>query len=188
MRELTPKKIVLASMFIALGLVLPFLTGQVPVIGRQLLPMHLPVLIGGFVLGGSVGALVGFVTPILRSFIFGMPPFFPTAVAMAFELATYGYLTGAFHGIFPRKRAFIYVNLILSMIGGRLVWGMVSFVLFGITKTAFNWDIFLASAFGAAIPGIILQLILVPLIVISLPGCGYAQRQRAERNIGGWFK
>lgn len=87
MRELTPKKIVLASMFIALGLVLPFLTGQVPVIGRQLLPMHLPVLIGGFVLGGSVGALVGFVTPILRSFIFGMPPFFPTAVAMAFELS-----------------------------------------------------------------------------------------------------
>lgn len=175
MRDLTPKKIVLASMFIALGLVLPFLTGQVPVIGRQLLPMHLPVLIGGFVLGGSVGSLVGLITPILRSFIFGMPPLFPTAVAMAFELATYGYLTGTFHKAFPRKKVFIYINLILSMVGGRLVWGMISFVLYGITGTAFNWDIFLASAFGAAIPGIILQLILVPLIVLSLPSCGYSK-------------
>src|SRR5699024_10260968 len=119
-----------ASMFIAIGLALPFLTGQVPIIGRQLLPMHLPVLIGGFVLGGSVGSLVGFVTPLLRSFIFGMPPLFPKAVAMAFELATYGYLTGSFQRMFPRKRAFIYVNLILSMIGGRLVWGMISFVLY----------------------------------------------------------
>lgn len=173
MRELTTKKIVLASLFIAIGLVLPFLTGQVPLIGQKLLPMHLPVLIGGFVLGGSVGSLVGLLTPLLRSIIFGMPPFFPTALAMSLELATYGYLTGFFHKIFPRKKAFIFINLILSMIGGRLVWGMVSFVLYGITGTAFNWDIFMASAFGAAIPGIILQLILVPLIVLSLPACGY---------------
>lgn len=182
MRELTPKKIVLASLFIALGLVLPFLTGQVPVIGRQLLPMHLPVLIGGFILGSSVGSVVGLVTPILRSFIFGMPPLFPTAVAMAFELATYGYLTGTFHKMLPRKQAFIYVNLVLSMIGGRLVWGMISFVLYGITGTAFNWDIFLVSAFGSALPGIIIQLILVPLVVLSLPSCGYTKRRSSGRK------
>ena len=179
MRALTPKKIVLASMFIAIGLVLPFLTGQIPLIGQQLLPMHIPVLVGGFVLGGPVGSLIAFLTPLLRSLIFGMPPFFPSAVAMAFELATYGYLTGALHSFFPRKRAFIYINLLLSMVGGRLVWGMVSFVLYGITGTAFSWEIFVASAFGRALPGIILQIVLIPMLVMSIFPRRYGRSTRS---------
>lgn len=178
MRELTPKKIVLASLLIALGLVLPFLTGQIPVIGRQLLPMHIPVLLGGFVLGGSVGSLVGFVTPVLRSVIFGTPPLFPTAVSMSFELAAYGYLTGALYHTFPRKKVLIYLNLILSMLGGRLVWGMVSFVLYGISGTVFTWEIFVASAFWRAIPGIVLQIVLIPMLVMRLQKGGYTRRER----------
>lgn len=182
MRTITTKKIALASLFIALGLALPFLTGQIPVIGRQLLPMHIPVLLGGFVLGGPLGALVGFITPILRSFLFGMPPLFPTAVAMAFELAAYGFLTGSFYKILPHKEAFIYINLILSMLGGRLVWGMVSFVLFGISGTPFNWGIFLTSAVWSALPGIIVQIVLIPFVIIGLQKNRFLQKKDSKKD------
>ena len=75
-----------AGMLFALGLVLPFLTGQIPEIGNLLLPMHLPVLLCGFVCGGIYGSIVGFTLPLVRSLIFGMPALFPSAVTMAFEL------------------------------------------------------------------------------------------------------
>ena len=79
------KKLVLSALLLAAGLVLPFLTGSIPNFGRMLLPMHLPVLLCGFVCGWKWGLLVGFVTPLLRSVLFGMPPMVPTALAMAFE-------------------------------------------------------------------------------------------------------
>ena len=81
------RNLVLAAMFVALGLVLPFLTGQVPQIGNMLLPMHLPVLLCGLICGWQYGGVVGFILPPLRYVMFGMPPIFPTGVAMAFELA-----------------------------------------------------------------------------------------------------
>ena len=70
-------KLSLSAMLLALGLVLPFLTGQIPEIGSMLLPMHLPALICGFVCGWQWGIAVGFVMPIMRSLIFGMPPMIP---------------------------------------------------------------------------------------------------------------
>ena len=79
---------------LALGMVLPFLTGQIPSVGSRLLPMHIPALLTGYISGPMYGLLVGFVMPLFRSMIFGMPPMFPTAVAMAFELATYGFIAG----------------------------------------------------------------------------------------------
>ncbi|MDI9464411.1 MAG: ECF transporter S component, partial [Bacillota bacterium] len=88
-REST-RNLVLAAFFVALGLLMPFFTAQVPALGARFLPMHLPVLLGGFILGGPLALVVGLITPLLRSFLFGMPPMFPTAVAMAFELAAYG--------------------------------------------------------------------------------------------------
>ena len=88
------KKLVLAGMFLALGMILPFITGQVPQIGNMLCPMHIPVLLCGFICGWQYGLVVGFITPLLRSFMFGMPPVYPTAIVMAFELMTYGFLSG----------------------------------------------------------------------------------------------
>ena len=87
-------KLALAGLFIALGLVLPFFTGQIPSLGSKLLPMHIPVLLAGFVCGWPYGLAIGFIVPLLRSVLFGMPPMYPTAVAMAFELAVYGFATG----------------------------------------------------------------------------------------------
>lgn len=168
MRKYTVGKIAMAGVLIAVGLVLPYLIAQIPALGQRLLPMHLPVLLGGFLLGAPLAGLVGLILPLLRSFMFGMPPLFPTAVAMSFELAAYGYLSGWLYAHLPRKRPSIYVTLILSMLGGRLVWGMVSFILYGLSGTAFSWGIFVSSAFWTALPGIILQIILIPLLVIQL--------------------
>ena len=81
------KNLVLGALFLALALVLPFFTGHIPQIGAMLCPMHLPILLAGFVCGGPVGAVVGFIAPLLRSALSGMPTMFPAAVAMAFELA-----------------------------------------------------------------------------------------------------
>lgn len=168
MNKISTKKIVFSGLFIALGLVMPFLTAQVPSIGSKLLPMHIPVLLGGFILGWPCGLIIGFIVPILRSMLFGMPPMFPTAIAMAFELATYGLVAGFLYKIFPRKNIFIYITLILSMISGRIIWGAVSIFLYGLNGAAFSWKIFMSGGLVNAIPGIIIQIIIIPIILIAL--------------------
>lgn len=152
----------------ALGLVLPFFTGQIPSIGNKLLPMHIPVLLCGFICGGRYGLAVGFIVPLFRSVLFGMPPMFPTALAMAFELATYGLISGLLYKVLPKNKVNLFASLMTAMISGRIVWGIVSYFLYGIHGTTFSIEVFTAGAFLNAIPGIIIQLILIPLIISSL--------------------
>ena len=90
----TTRSLVLAALFLALAFVLPIITGHVPQVGNMLCPMHFPILLCGFVLGGPWGLAVGFIAPLVRSVLFGMPPMFPIAIAMAFELAAYGLVSG----------------------------------------------------------------------------------------------
>ena len=168
MKKQSTRNLVFAALFLALGLVLPFLTAQIPQIGSMLLPMHLPVLLCGFVCGWPYGLLVGAVTPLLRSMLFSMPPLYPTAVAMAFELAAYGLLAGLFYKLLPKKPVYVYVSLILAMLGGRVVWGLVQMILMGLVAQPFTWQIFMAGAFGNALPGILVQLVLIPVIVLAL--------------------
>jgi len=168
MKKSTTSKIAYAGVLIALGMLLPFLTGQIPSVGSRLLPMHIPVLLAGFICGWPYGLIIGFILPLFRSVLFGMPPMFPTAVAMAFELAAYGAVTGILYKILPKKNISVYVSLIVSMICGRIVWGAVSLALYGIKGSAFTWEIFMAGAFVNAVPGIIVQIIIIPVIVIAL--------------------
>lgn len=168
MKQITTKKMVLSGLFIALGLVMPFLTMQIPSIGNKLLPMHIPILLCGFFCGWQYGLTVGLITPLFRSMLFGMPPMFPTAAAMAFELAAYGFMAGLLYEVLPKKNASIYTSLILSMVFGRLVWGTASLLLYGLSGTAFTWQLFMTGAFINAVPGIIIQIILIPLIIIAL--------------------
>ena len=100
-------KLVLSAMMLAIGFVLPFLTGQIPEVGSMLLPLHLPALICGFVCGWPWGLAVGFVLPILRSLLFGMPPMIPTALCMAFEMAAYGAAAGV---LFKRCNVFLFTR------------------------------------------------------------------------------
>lgn len=161
-------KLVLAAICLALCMVLPFLTGQIPEIGSMLSPMHIPVLLCGFIAGPLWAAVVGITAPILRFALFGMPPIFPTGVAMCFELAVYGAVSGLLYIRLPKKTVCIYISLITSMILGRVAWGIVRVLLSGVTGSAFTWAAFTAGAFTSAIPGIILHIVLIPFLVMAL--------------------
>lgn len=166
------KNLVLAALFLALGLVLPFLTMQIREFGSMLLPMHIPVLICGFICGWRYGLLVGFITPLLRSIIFSMPLMFPSAVSMAFELATYGAIVGILYYILRSSKLRIYLSLLAAMITGRFVWGTVMIIISGISNCNFSWQMFVSGALINAIPGIILQLVLIPILIFTLEKSG----------------
>ena len=168
MRKTDIKKMTLSAMFLALAFVMPFLTGQIPQIGSMLCPMHIPVLLCGFFCGAPWGMLVGFIAPLLRSFVLGMPPMFPTACCMAFELAAYGLVAGWLHEKLPKQKAYVYVSLVSAMIIGRLVWGVAMLCCMGLDTTKFGMTAFIGGAVTGAVPGIILQLIIVPIVVITL--------------------
>lgn len=163
------RKLVLSAMFLAIGLVLPFFTGQIRQIGNMLLPMHIPVMLCGLICGWQYGAVVGLVIPLIRSLLFGMPPFFPTAVSMAVELCIYGLAIGFLYGLFKKQNLLaVYVSLIPAMILGRVAWGGAQTVLLSMQESAFTLKAFLAGAVLNAIPGIILQLFLIPAIMTTL--------------------
>lgn len=160
--------LVMSAICLALCLVLPFLTGQIPQIGSALSPMHIPVLLCGFLCGPVYAGVVGAVAPLLRFALFGMPPLFPTGVAMCFELAAYGLIAGALYRRLPASRASIYAALIVAMLGGRVVWGVVRVLLSGVSGSAFTWAAFMSGAFFNAVPGIIVHILLIPVIVMAL--------------------
>lgn len=170
-------RLVLTALFIALGLVLPLLTAQVPQIGSMLLPMHIPVLICGFVCGWQYGIVAGLVTPLLRSMTFGMPPLFPVATAMAFEMAAYGAVCGWMYRQRRKSPGAVYVSLLTAMIAGRMVWGLVNIPIYGIAGKAYSWQVFMAGAFLNAVPGIVLQIVLVPLVVLALERAHVMERR-----------
>jgi len=181
------RNMVQAAVFLALGLVLPFATGQIPQIGKMLLPMHIPVLLCGMICGGGYGMIVGIICPLLRSVLFGMPAIFPNAVAMAFELGTYGFVSGFLYSR-SRWQCVVAVEkcLAAAMIAGRLVWGVVMYILMAVTGSAFTLQLFLAGAFVNAVPGIILQLILIPVCMLALNKAGLVPFRRssgAERAV-----
>lgn len=162
----TTIKLVYAATSLALCLILPFLTGQIPKIGNMLSPIHIPVLLCGFLCGWPYGFAVGILAAPLRTLVFGMPPF-PNWLFMCFEMAVYGLLTGLLYKLLPKKNIYIYINLIISMLAGRIVWGAARFALMGLTNTSFSFKLFLSIGFVEALPGIICQLILIPIIVMT---------------------
>lgn len=159
---------VLSAMFLALALVLPLLTGQVQQIGNALCPMHIPVLLCGFFCGPWYAMAVGFIAPLLRFLIFGMPPIMPIGISMCFELLTYGLISGVLYRVLPKKRLYIYVSLVGAMLAGRIVWGISRAVLYGLGKSEFGLSAFISGAFANAVPGIVLQIILIPILVMVL--------------------
>ncbi|MEG0049850.1 MAG: ECF transporter S component [Clostridia bacterium] len=162
-------RLVISALLLAIGFVLPFLTGQIPEIGSMLLPLHIPVLICGFVCGWPWGLALGFVLPILRSLFFGMPPMVPTALAMAFEMAAYGAVSGLLYQKLSKKPVNVYISLILAMLAGRIVWGLVSIPIYAaFAADPFAIGMFWVSGFVKAWPGIVLQIVLVPVIVLAL--------------------
>lgn len=163
------KYLTLSALFLALAYILPFFTGNIPQIGSMMLPMHIPVLLCGFVCGGPWGLAVGLIAPVMRSMLTGgFPPMFPTAVAMSVELAVYGLVYGLLSRRLPKTMGGIYTALIAAMASGRIVWGIVMALITLGGGTTFTFAAFVAGAFTNAIPGIILQLVAIPVIVFAL--------------------
>ncbi len=182
------KKLVLSAMLLAVGIVLPFFTGQIPQIGNMLLPMHLPVLVCGLICGWQYGGVIGFILPFLRYVLFAMPPM-PNGIAMAFELASYGAIVGF---LYNRSRwkciVSLYRSLIIAMIGGRIVWGVVRVAMLGMMGNAFSWKMFMAGAFLNAIPGIVLQLVFIPALMLVLNKTGlvhFHKKVKEKVSVGG---
>ena len=166
MKKTSIQNLVLSPLFLAIGLILPFFTGQIKEIGDSLLPMHLPVMLCGLICGWSYGGAVGLVLPFLRSLTFSMPPLYPNAVWMALELATYGLVIGLLYARRKRySRAYLLVCLVISMLSGRVVWGIAKAVLLGVADKPFGLEAFLVGGFADAVPGLILQFLLIPLIM-----------------------
>lgn len=180
------EKLVLAAMFLALGIVLPFFTGQIPQIGKTLLPMHIPVLLCGLICGWKYGMAVGLILPLLRSVLFTMPPMFPTAVGMAVELMTYGGVIGFLYAHSKWQCIVsLYRCMLIAMVSGRIVWGIAQMFLLGIGAEGFTLQAFLAGALLNAIPGIILQLILIPAVMLGLHKTGLVPfRKTSTEKIG----
>lgn len=157
------KQIVTAGLLIAIGLVLPVVFHTFAIGGPTFLPMHIPVLLGGFLLSPFYALLVGAVTPLISSVLTGMPPFFPGAVQMVFELAAYGFFISY---LYNQRRIGIYPALIAGMLGGRAVAGVANYILLTqFMAQAFTLKVYLAAAFVTAFPGIVVQLVAIPLLV-----------------------
>ena len=171
-RKFSTFKLVIAALMLAAGIYLPFLTGQIPQIGKMLLPMHIPVLLCGMICGWQYGLVVGLILPALLGVLYGMPVFFPMGMAMCFELATYGLVIGLLYKLLPKNIGFTYVSLIVAMIAGRIVWGVVRVIQSGVSGSAFTWKLFMSGAFLNAIPGIIIQLVFIPAIMLVLVKAG----------------
>ena len=166
MKNQRTRNLVFASVFLALAFTLPFLTGQIKEIGDSLLPMHLPVMLCGMICGPWYGLTVGISTPLLRGAFFGMPPIYPNAIWMCLELGTYGLVLGLLYNKLKRKTTpFVILYTVCAMICGRIVWGIAKAVLMGLGNKTFTFYMFFVGGFADALPGIIIQLILIPVVI-----------------------
>lgn len=159
------KKLIVAALFLALGILFPSLFHMSGLPGAVFLPMHIPVLLCGFILGEKYGALVGFITPFLSSVLTGMPPIYPVAVAMAFELLTYGFVAGY---LYKTRRMNLFVSLIIAMLLGRVVSGAANYILLTAMGKKYVLNMFITASFVKCIWGIIIQLIAIPTIIKML--------------------
>lgn len=179
------QKLAISAMFLAIGLVLPFLTGQIRQIGNMMLPMHLPVLLCGLICGWQYGLEIGLILPVLRYFLFGMPQLYPTAIAMSVELATYGLVVGL---VYSHSRwqcvISLYRAMLIAMVSGRIVWGITMLLMLGVGENGFTWVAFTAGAFFNAIPGIVIQLVLIPAVMVALNRTGLVPFRRKEKKTG----
>ena len=176
-------KLTLSAMFLAIAVILPFFFAQIPAFGQMLLPMHFPIFLCGMICGPAYGAAIGIIAPLLRSVLFGMPPMFPTAIAMCCELCTYGLISGLLYGrLNPKSLKNVYVSLIGAMLAGRLVWGVVMILLLSVQGNSFTFKAFIYGAFLTAIPGIIIQLIIIPFIMAMLDHTGQITYQKKKEG------
>ena len=166
----TTEKIVMTGFFIALGTILPQLF-HVAQLGNVISPMHFTVLLCGLLLGSKYGVACGILTPLLASLLFGKPIIFPNGLSMAIELAIYGLISGLIKSkIKVSKDTYInlYVILVIAMLLGRVAAISTNYILFLTGKSANSFIAYLKILFITGLPGIVLQLLLLPPIYLRI--------------------
>lgn len=155
-RELTKSGLILA-----LSIIIPSIFHMAGINGAIFLPMHIPVMVGAFFLSLPYAIVVGLLAPLLSSLLVGMPPLYPIAVIMIFELAVYAGVISLL-----KDKVNVYVNLILSMFIGRIAAGATLFVLLNVFALKFApVTVYIKGAITTGLPGIIVQIILIPIII-----------------------
>lgn len=174
------KDSVKAALLLACAVLIPTAFHYLRLAGQIFLPMHIPVLIAGFMVPWKYAALCGFLAPALSFLITSMPPM-PSGIVMMFELGVYGALASI---LYRKFRINIYLSLVITMLAGRFVSILGNFILANLfLGTAFELMKFINTLFVIALPGIIIQLIIVPVIVKLT--CRSAEHKSMEgRNSG----
>lgn len=169
------KELVLSGLLLATGILLPMVFHMVGMTGPIALPMHIPVLIGGFLLSPQLALALGIITPILSGMLTGMPVMFPMAVIMAFELGTYGFVASIASKKFKLSPM---LSLIISMFVGRITAGLTVAALVQLFGVRMNPLMYVKGAVITGIPGIIIQLIFVPSLIYAIKE--YIKRSSAK--------
>ena len=160
-------KLILTAFFIAIAVLLPSVFHLFPGSGAIFLPMHIPVFLCGFICNPYYGAVCGIVSPVLSHLLTGMPAA-AALPGMIFELTAYGALSGLFFRFFKKFRLIIriYASLLPTMLCGRVIYGLLNGFIFLSGK--YTLSIWVAAAFVTALPGIVIQLSLIPSILLLL--------------------
>lgn len=170
-RNKSLNRLVITAVLLALGMVLPFLTGQIPTVGQMISPLHIPVFICGLTCGWGWGAALGVVLPLLRSVVFGMPPLVAVGIPMAVEMAVYGAVTGLLYRLLRRRfpaLAGMLAAMLLAMIAGRIVGGAAKALVMGLQGTGYTFSAFIAGYFTGTAVGAAVHLVLCPIVALTL--------------------
>ncbi len=160
-------ELVISALCVALGVVLPVAFHGIPNAGSILLPMHIPVLLCGLLCGPAYGLACGILTPLMSSLITTMPPM-AMLPSMICELAVYGFVAGLLILLVRTgsQIANVYISLVGAMLVGRVVYGAVNALIFRAGE--YSMQMWLTASFVTALPGIVIQLVLLPLVVLAL--------------------
>lgn len=164
------KRIVIAGLLLAIGVIVPYIFHMSSISGTVFLPMHIPVLLGGFLLPPHLALMLGMLTPLINSLVTGMPPLFPIAIIMIVELGFYGLIASL---LYRKLGVPSIVSLIISMLVGRVMAGVVVFMLAiffsgNLAPVFLDPITFIVGSATTGLPGIIIQLVLVPTLVYSI--------------------
>lgn len=177
----TVKKLCISGLLIAIGMILPFITGQIPLIGKILSPLHYPAFFAGLLCGWPYGLVIGIICPLLRAALFGMPAMFPMGITMAAECGVYGLVCGLlFYRSKNKTLLQLYLTLLAAMILGRVAYGIVMWAILG---SSYTFTLFISGTFALGLPGIILQLVLVPLIMAALREVRVSPKSQAKAEV-----
>lgn len=158
------RKLTYSALFLAFGILLPQIFHLFGGTGPVFLPMHIPVLLAGFFLGGGSGALIGLMTVLASTLLTGMPPV-PILYFMLFEVAVYGLVAGLTYRKFKMN---VYVSLILAMMAGRITLAAAVYTLQPLLGLRLSPAGYMTGALTGGIPGTVIQLIFIPALVIAL--------------------